>query len=130
MGRNTLATVIAGLVCAADFAKERAETRTSDFILEYAAWLELAEGFPRHYVRINPTNVELPGPVRSLSRRCLLRASRAGIQRYVVNPGPSRHEIWSFRHQLRKMPHQKILRIMVAAEATIAWSADHWATAQ
>ena len=27
------------------------------------------------------------------------------------------------------MPRQKILRIIVAAEATVAWSADHWATA-
>ena len=33
---STLATVIAGLVCAADFAKERAETSTSDFILSWS----------------------------------------------------------------------------------------------
>ena len=42
-----------------------ASPSTSDFILEYAAWLELVEGLPRHYVRINPTNVELPDPVSS-----------------------------------------------------------------
>jgi glucoamylase len=64
---STLATVIAGLVCAADFAKERAETSTSDFILSWSmpTDLELVEGLPRHYVRINPTNVELPDPVSS-----------------------------------------------------------------
>jgi glucoamylase len=72
---STLATVIAGLVCAAEFAKEQAETKTSDFILEYADWLvthleewtvttrgELVEGFRRHYIRINPTNAEVPDP--------------------------------------------------------------------
>ncbi len=50
------------------------------------------------------------------------------FQRYVVNPVRSRHEIWSFRHQLRRMPHGKILRIIVAAEATIVWSANDWAS--
>jgi glucoamylase len=302
---STLATVIAGLVCAAEFAKEQAETKTSDFILEYADWLvthleewtvttrgELVEGFRRHYIRINPTNAEVPDPhadpnttmipianggglypgrnvvggdflhlvrlgirnandpivldsiqivdriiKRNLpqgpcwrrynhdgygqkddggafdgtgvgrswpilagerghyelaagrdpmpwitamekfaneggmiteqlwdaddmpdgSMKCgrptgaamplcwshaeyvtLVRSRRDGVcfervepafQRYVVNPVPSRHEIWSFRHQLRQLSHQKILRIIVAAEATIVWSADHWATA-
>ena len=64
---STLATVIAGLVCAAEFAKQNHETSTADFILEYADWLaahveewtvttcgELVEGFRRHYIRINP----------------------------------------------------------------------------
>jgi hypothetical protein len=106
-----------------------ASPSTSDFILEYAAWLELVEGFPRHYVRINPTNVKLPGPVRCRRDGVCFERVEPAFQRYVVNPGPSRHEIWSFRHQLRQMPRQKILRIIVAAEATVAWSADHWATA-
>lgn len=50
------------------------------------------------------------------------------FQRYVVKPVASRHEIWSFRHPLRRMPQGKILRIIVAAEATIVWSADGWAS--
>ncbi len=49
------------------------ETSTADFILAYADWLaahveewtvttrgELVEGFPRHYIRINPTDPERP----------------------------------------------------------------------
>ncbi len=49
------------------------------------------------------------------------------FQRYVVNPVQSRHEIWSLRHPLRRMPRGKILRILLAAEATIVWSTDDWA---
>jgi glucoamylase len=49
------------------------------------------------------------------------------FQRYVANPVKSRHEFWSFRHPLRRMPCGKILRLMLAAEAAIVWSADFWA---
>jgi glucoamylase len=72
---STLATVIAGLVCAADFANQRGETSTANFMLEYADWLaahleewmvttqgELVDGFPRHYIRINPTDSQAPDP--------------------------------------------------------------------
>jgi glucoamylase len=48
-------------------------------------------------------------------------------QRYVVNPVQSRYEIWTLRHPLRHVSRGKILRIIVAAEATIHWSADNWA---
>ncbi len=48
------------------------------------------------------------------------------FQRYVVNPVQSRHEIWSLRHPLRRMPRGKILRILLAAEATIVWTTDDW----
>jgi glucoamylase len=47
-------------------------------------------------------------------------------QRYVVNPVQSRYEIWSLRHPLRRMSRGKILRIILAAEATIVWSPDGW----
>ncbi|MDB6027638.1 MAG: glucoamylase [Verrucomicrobiales bacterium] len=72
---STLATVIASLVCAAEFAKPHNEKGTADFILQYADWLaahveewtvttvgDLLEGFPRHYLRINPTEPEAPDP--------------------------------------------------------------------
>ena len=72
---STLATVIAGLVCAADWGKEFGLTRAADFIFAYADWLaahleewtvttqgELVEGFPRHYIRINPTDPNAPDP--------------------------------------------------------------------
>ena len=301
---STLATVIASLVCAADFAKQRGETGTADFILEYADWLaahveewtvttagELVEGFRRHYIRINPTDPETPDPhadpnttmlavnnggglhpaknivggdflhlvrlgiraaddplvrdsiavldgvlkrdlpqgpcwrrynhdgygqkedgsafdgtgvgrswpiltgerghyelaagrdpmpfiaamekfaneggmiseqlwdAEDLPERgmrrglptgaamplcwshaeyvLLVRSAHDGVcfdrvepafQRYVVKPVRSRHEIWSLRHPLRRMPQGRILRIIVASHATIVWSANHWAS--
>lgn len=302
---STLATVIAGLVCAAEFAKACAETSTADFLLEYADWLaahieewtvtthgELVPGIRRHYVRINPTDPDTPDPhadpnttvlqvangggvhparnivggdflhlvrlgVRAANdpivcdsievidhvlkrdlpqgpgwrrynhdgygqkedgsafdgagvgrswpiltgerghyelaagrdpmpfiaalekfpndggmiseqlwdaedipekgmRRglptgaamplcwshaeyvSLVRSRRDGVcfdrvepafERYVVNPALSRHEIWSLRHQLRRIPQGKTLRIILAEDATIVWSADGWASA-
>jgi len=49
------------------------------------------------------------------------------FQRYVVNPVQSGYEIWSLRHPLRRMSRGKILRIILAAEATVVWSKDGWA---
>ncbi|HWQ92514.1 MAG TPA: glycoside hydrolase family 15 protein, partial [Clostridia bacterium] len=299
---STLAMVIAGLVCAAEFAKNSNETDTEDFILEYADWLaahveewtvttcgELDEGFRRHYIRINPTDLQTPDPhadpdktmlvvangggvhparnivsgdflhlvrlgiraasdpivrdsldvidrvlKRSLPQgpawrrynhdgygqkenggafdgtgvgrswpiltgerghyelaagrdpmpyivamerfsnaggmiseqlwdsddlpearmKCglptgaamplcwshaeyvsLVRSAHDGIcfdriepafQRYVVRPVRSRHEIWSFRHPIRRMSHGKMLRIILTAEADVVWSANNW----
>ena len=48
------------------------------------------------------------------------------FQRYVAKPGSIRHEVWSLRHQLRKIPRGKILRIILATEATVVWSKDGW----
>ena len=70
---STLATVIAGLVCAADCAIEHGHQEVADFILVYADWMsahleewtvttqgELVAGVPRHYLRINPTDARMP----------------------------------------------------------------------
>jgi glucoamylase len=64
---STLASIIAGLVCAAEFARDRTDALAADFLLAYADWLsarleawtvtacgELMPGKPRHYVRITP----------------------------------------------------------------------------
>jgi len=72
---STLATVIAGLVCAAECAREHHQPDLGEFILTYADWLaahleewmvttegELLPGVPRHYIRINPTNADAPDP--------------------------------------------------------------------
>ena len=72
---STLAIVIAALVCTAEWAKEFGTTDVSHFILAYADWLvahledwavttkgELVEGFPHHYIRVNPTNADVPEP--------------------------------------------------------------------
>src|ERR1044072_2400190 len=66
---STLATVIASLVCVGECAKELGNTKLADLALAYARGLaahieewtvttqgELAAGFPRHYIRINPTD--------------------------------------------------------------------------
>src|SRR5215470_14851978 len=49
------------------------------------------------------------------------------FQRYVANPAVSRHEIWSLRHPLRRVPHGKILRMILGNEASVVWSTDAWA---
>jgi glucoamylase len=68
---STLAAIIAGLVCAADFAHDRGEAGAADLLLAHADWLsahlegwtvakrgELLPGKPRHYVRLTPA---IPG---------------------------------------------------------------------
>ena len=90
---STLATVIAGLVCAAEIAQERNQPTTAGFILAYTDWLEahveawtvtsageMVEGFPRHYLRINPTDAETPDPHADPNTTTL-----------VVNNGGGRH---------------------------------------
>ena len=89
---STLATVIAGLVCTAEFAKQHGETGAADFILQYADWLaahveewtvttagELVEGFRRHYIRINPTNPEAPDPHADPNTTMLAIANGGGL---------------------------------------------------
>jgi glucoamylase len=66
---STLAAIIAALICAADFARDRKEGIAADFLVAYADWLsshleewtatdrgELVKGKPRHYVRITPAS--------------------------------------------------------------------------
>jgi glucoamylase len=66
---STLATIVASVVCAAEFARGRKDKLAADFLLDYADWLsahleewmvtsrgELVKGKPRHYVRITPAD--------------------------------------------------------------------------
>jgi glucoamylase len=89
---STLATVVAGLVCAAEFAKRRNEADTAGFILQYSDWLaahieewtvttagELVEGFRRHYIRINPTDPETPDPHADPNTTMLAVANSGGV---------------------------------------------------
>ncbi len=70
---STMATLIASLVCAAEFARGRNEQLAAEFLLDYADWLsahveewmvtvrgELVPGKPRHYVRITPADPKHP----------------------------------------------------------------------
>src|SRR6266481_1325266 len=56
---------------------------------------------------------------------CFHRVDPA-YQRYVVNPVPNRFEIWTLRHPIRRMSRGKILRIILAEEASTTWSTDNW----
>jgi glucoamylase len=89
-------------------------------------------------LRGKPTGAAMPLCWSHAEYIALVRSRHDGIcfdrvetafQRYVVNPVQSRHDIWSFRHQRRHLRLGTILRIIVAAKATIVWSADHWASA-
>jgi glucoamylase len=64
---STIASEIAALICAADFARQRADDETATFLEQYADWLEhnietwmvtrngsLVAGVSTHYVRVNP----------------------------------------------------------------------------
>jgi len=87
--------------------------------------------------------LQLPPPTGAAMPLCwshaeyvsLVRSAHDGVcfdrvepafQRYVVNPVKSLHEMWSVRHSIRRMPPGRILRLIVGAEATIAWSANNW----
>jgi glucoamylase len=89
---STLATAIAGLVCAAEFARQDGEAGTADFILQYADWLaahleewtvttagELVEGFQRHYIRINPTDPDVPDPHADPNTTMFVIANGGGV---------------------------------------------------
>jgi glucoamylase len=56
---------------------------------------------------------------------CFHRVEPA-YQRYVVNPVVNRYEMWTLRHPMRRMPHGRILRIILAEQATITWTTDVW----
>jgi glucoamylase len=105
---STLATVIASLVCAAEFAKQQDQASPADFILVYADWLaahieewtvttagELVEGFPRHYIRINPTDPGTPDPHADPNTTTLAVANGGGVH-------PARHVVsGDFLHLIR-----------------------------
>ncbi len=70
---STLATVIAALVIAAEFAGTQERAETAGFLLDYADWLvshledwmvttkgDLVDGRPRHYLRITPAEAGNP----------------------------------------------------------------------
>jgi len=117
---STLATVIASLVCAAALGKELGHTNTADFILAYADWLaahleewtvttqgELVEGFPRHYIRINPTDPQAPDPHADPNATLLQLANGGGLH-------PARNVVGGdFLHLVRfgiRNPNDPIVR--------------------
>jgi glucoamylase len=76
---STLAANIAGIICAACFARDRGDLVTAQFLEEYADYLEarieawtvtnqgfLVPGIKRHYVRINPMDIGNPDADQTL----------------------------------------------------------------
>ncbi|HEX3229859.1 MAG TPA: glycoside hydrolase family 15 protein, partial [Pyrinomonadaceae bacterium] len=89
---STLATVIAALACTADWANEYGETSLADFIFAYVDWLaahleewtvtthgELVDGFPWHYIRINPTDPNAPDPHANPNTTMIQIANGGGL---------------------------------------------------
>jgi glucoamylase len=89
---STLSTVVAALACAAEWAKEYGKTDAADFLLAYADWIvahleewmvttegELVEGFPRHYIRINPTDPGAPDPHADPNATMIQLANGGGL---------------------------------------------------
>jgi glucoamylase len=90
---STLATIIAGVVCSAEFARTRNDKVATEFLLEYADWLsahleewtvtargDLLKDTPRHYVRIRPADPKQAGAAAGLDDAELLIANGGGKQ--------------------------------------------------
>ncbi len=88
---GTLASILAALVCAAEFARARNDDATVGFILAYADWVsakiedwtvtsrgELVPDKPRHYLRITPIDPEEPGALAQPDTAMLKVANGAG----------------------------------------------------
>jgi glucoamylase len=83
-----------------------------------------------------PTGAAMPLCWSHAEYLSLVRSRRDGVcydriepayQRYVAKPVLSRHEIWTMRHSLRRIPAGKTLRVILGAEADITWTLDNWA---
>ncbi|OYW21116.1 MAG: glucoamylase, partial [Planctomycetales bacterium 12-60-4] len=88
---STLATVIASLVCASEFAHGKNNLLATEFLLDYADWLsahledwmvtsrgELVEGKQRHYVRITPAVPDQAGALPDPDRAEIVLANGGG----------------------------------------------------
>ncbi|MGI8821278.1 MAG: glycoside hydrolase family 15 protein [Chthoniobacterales bacterium] len=66
--------------------------------------------------------------VRSLHDGVVFDRIEPAYQRYVVAPGPNRFEMWTLRQRTRRVAAGRTLRVIVAAEAIVRWTADEWKT--
>jgi glucoamylase len=94
---STLAAIIASLACAAEFARDRKNDISADFLLVYADWLssrleawtvtdrgDLMAGKPRHYVRITPA---VPGQADGTAdpNTAVIQVANGGGERLARN---------------------------------------------
>ena len=86
-----------------------------------------------HMKRGCPTGAAMPlcwshaeyiSMVRSRHDGICLGCVEPAYQRYVLHPARSDYEIWTLRYPMRRMSRGKILRIIIAAQATVVWSID------
>jgi glucoamylase len=97
-----------------------------------------AEDLPEKGMRRGlPTGAAMPLCWSHAEYVSLVRSAHDGVcfdrvepayQRYVVKPVVNRHEMWSHRHSIRRVPPGQILRLIVEAEATVVWSDTAWAS--
>ena len=93
---------------------------------------------PARHMRLGgPTGSAMPLCWAHAEYMALTRSAHDGVcfdriepafQRYVVKPARNTYQIWTFHHPIGHMPGAQTLRLAVAAEATIMWSADGWAS--
>ncbi len=67
--------------------------------------------------------------VRSVRDGEVFGKIQPAYKRYVEQRTVSHYEMWTFRHQTRRVPRGKILRLLVDAQATVRWTFDNWQTA-
>jgi len=97
-----------------------------------------ADNLPERHMKFGgPTGSAMPLCWAHAEYISLVRSANDGVcfdriepafQRYVVKPVKNSHEMWSARHSIRRMLHGKILRLIIAADATIVWSINGWAS--
>jgi glucoamylase len=66
--------------------------------------------------------------LRSLANGCVFDMPPQPRQRYQIDRVGSCHSVWRFNHKCRYMAAGQILRIELAAVASVHWSADGWQT--
>ena len=72
------------------------------------------------------SHAEYVSLVRSRHDNVCFHRVEPAYQRYAVNRVPNRFEIWMLRHPMQRISRGKILRIILADEASITWSTDNW----
>jgi len=97
-----------------------------------------ADDLPEKHMKFGgPTGSAMPLCWAHAEYVSLVRSAHDGVcfdriepafQRYVVKPVKNSHEMWSACHPIRQMPTGQVLRLIVAADATVLWSANNWAS--
>ena len=70
------------------------------------------------------SHAEYTALVRSCHDGACIDCVGPAFERYVLHPVQSNYEIWTLRYPARRVSRGKILRIILAAKATVVWSTD------